>query len=451
MSLSHRQQHQLHRIEAGLLRSDPQLTAMLDVFGRLSAGEIMPAREQMPSRQHSIGQAAALIVKAITVVAEAIVLLLRVVLSLVIAPSARVTAAACRHLGPNAPAASGEPTADRTRPARTYHRWAPSPPVTPARPVRRQPGDRDGSQRRQANVRRRSWRPGRQHPASPALGSPLASRNHWGARRRSAGDEAVRRVTAAGRRGLRLRRRPPPPGNLTGRRGAALVQPILLAAGLNAAAAAGLADIAGFRAVYASITRIQWPWLGAVPAALAVSAVGYYLAYRSIYAAESGYQLSRRQLTAMVAVGFGGLFDTGGIRPDGLVLQAAGASRRDAVVRVTALAGLEQAVLALYACAAAITWLCLGRPGLPVDITLPWAVIPLPASAAAFWLASRCRTGWPGGSAGGPGSRYSSTRCCSSGRCLPVRSGTAARPGAWRCSGPATRWPPGRRWPRSAC
>ncbi len=36
MSLSHRQQHQLHRIETGLLRSDPQLTAMLGVFGRLS-------------------------------------------------------------------------------------------------------------------------------------------------------------------------------------------------------------------------------------------------------------------------------------------------------------------------------------------------------------------------------------------------------------------------------
>jgi hypothetical protein len=197
-------------------------------------------------------------------------------------------------------------------------------------------------------------------------------------------------VTAAGRRGPRLRRRPPP-GNLTGRRGAALVPPILLAAGLNAAAVAGLADIAGFRAVYTSLTRIQWPWLGAVPAALAVSAAGYYFAYRSIYAVEGGPELSRRQLTAMVAVGFGGLFDTGGIRPDGLVLQAAGASRRDAVVRVTALAGLEQAMLALYGCAAAITWLCLGRPGLPVDITLPWAVIPLPAFAAAFWLASRSR------------------------------------------------------------
>lgn len=75
---------------------------------------------------------------------------------------------------------------------------------------------------------------------------------------------------------------------------------------------AGLAGIAGFRAVYTSLTRIAWPWLGAVPAALAMSAIGYYFAYRGIYAAEGGYQLSRRQLTAVVAVGFSGLFDTGG-------------------------------------------------------------------------------------------------------------------------------------------
>jgi predicted acylesterase/phospholipase RssA len=45
------------------------------------------------------------------------------------------------------------------------------------------------------------------------------------------------------------------------------------------------------------------PGVGAVPASLATSAIGYYLAYRSIYAAEGGYKLSRRQLTAVVAAG----------------------------------------------------------------------------------------------------------------------------------------------------
>jgi hypothetical protein len=175
------------------------------------------------------------------------------------------------------------------------------------------------------------------------------------------------------------------------RRGAALALPILLAVALNVAAVAGLADIAGFGAVYTPLTRIQWPWLCAVVAALATSAIGYYLAYRRIYAAEGGYEPSRRHLTAMVAAGFNGLFSTGGIRPEGLVLQASGASRREALVRLTALTGMEQAILAVYGCAASIAWLCLGLPGIPVDFTLPWAVIPLPAFAAAFWLASRCR------------------------------------------------------------
>jgi len=117
--------------------------------------------------------------------------------------------------------------------------------------------------------------------------------------------------------------------------------------------------------VYTSLTRIQWPWLCVVPAALAMSAIGYYLAYRRIYAAEGGYTLSRRQLTAVVAAGFGGLFSTGRIRPDGLVLEASGASQRQAMIRLTTLSGMEQAMLALFGCAASIAFLCLGLPGVP--------------------------------------------------------------------------------------
>jgi hypothetical protein len=197
-------------------------------------------------------------------------------------------------------------------------------------------------------------------------------------------------VTAAGRRGPRLRWQSLS-GSLIDRRGAALAALILLAVGLNVAAVTGLADIAGFHAVYTSLTRIRWPWLCAVPAVLAMSAIGYYLAYRSIYAAAGGYELGRRRLTAVVAAGFSGLSSTGGIRPDALVLQASGATRRAAMVRVTTLTGMEQAMLALYGCAASIAWLSLGRPGVPIDFTLPWAVIPVPAFAAAFWLASRYR------------------------------------------------------------
>jgi hypothetical protein len=85
MSLNHRQLHRLYRIESALLRSDPQLAAMLAVFGRLSAGRHLPAWEQLATRQDRIRQAAALVVKAITILAAALSLLLNAVRALVTA------------------------------------------------------------------------------------------------------------------------------------------------------------------------------------------------------------------------------------------------------------------------------------------------------------------------------------------------------------------------------
>ena len=85
MSLSPHHQNQLHLIQAGLLRSDPQLAARLRIFGRLSAGQAMPAWEQVSSRHDRIRQAAAVIAETISVVAAAIFLFLRAVLALVAA------------------------------------------------------------------------------------------------------------------------------------------------------------------------------------------------------------------------------------------------------------------------------------------------------------------------------------------------------------------------------
>jgi hypothetical protein len=82
MSPSRHHQHQLHLIEVGLLRSDPQLAARLSVFGRLSAGQAMPAWEQVASRRDRIRQAAALIGETISILAAAIVVLLRAVTAL---------------------------------------------------------------------------------------------------------------------------------------------------------------------------------------------------------------------------------------------------------------------------------------------------------------------------------------------------------------------------------
>ena len=79
MSLNRR----LRRIESGLLRSDPQLAAMLVTFTRLAAGERMPAGEQFATRQDRVRQAAALIVKALTLLVAALALLLDAVRGLV--------------------------------------------------------------------------------------------------------------------------------------------------------------------------------------------------------------------------------------------------------------------------------------------------------------------------------------------------------------------------------
>jgi hypothetical protein len=88
MSRSHYHQRQLYRIESGLLRADPQLAAMLGIFGKLSAGQAMPSWEQVPTRRDRVRQAAALIVQAVTLAAAAIGLLLRAVLALVIVVAA---------------------------------------------------------------------------------------------------------------------------------------------------------------------------------------------------------------------------------------------------------------------------------------------------------------------------------------------------------------------------
>ena len=89
MGLSHHRQRQLHRIESGLLGADPQLAAMPGIFGKLSAGQVMPAWEQVPTRRDRVRQAAALTVQAVTLAAAAIGLLLSAILTLLIVAGAR--------------------------------------------------------------------------------------------------------------------------------------------------------------------------------------------------------------------------------------------------------------------------------------------------------------------------------------------------------------------------
>jgi hypothetical protein len=83
MSLNHRQQHQLYRIESGLRRSEPHLAAMLTVFDMLAAGQCLPDWEQVPSRRDRIGHATA---QAFAVLIATAIVLTSAVLALITAP-----------------------------------------------------------------------------------------------------------------------------------------------------------------------------------------------------------------------------------------------------------------------------------------------------------------------------------------------------------------------------
>jgi hypothetical protein len=109
MSLTHRERNQLYRIESGLLRSDPKLASMLSVFASLSAGQCMPAGEQVATWGHiatwltRIRQAAALIAEAITAMAAAFGLLayaVRTLLCALVGRRARRPQPARQQTGP---------------------------------------------------------------------------------------------------------------------------------------------------------------------------------------------------------------------------------------------------------------------------------------------------------------------------------------------------------------
>jgi hypothetical protein len=182
-------------------------------------------------------------------------------------------------------------------------------------------------------------------------------------------------------------------GHLLDRRGNAIGLLIVLAVLLELAAGTGLAYVAGFGAVQHILPHfwLDWDWLAGLAGALIVSFAGYYFAYEAVFSVEGGPKLSARKMRSIVAAGFGGFLSHGGPALDSYTLRAAGASEREASVRVSALAGLEHGVLAIGGTAAAIVVLATGRTAPPLDFTLPWAVIPVPGFLTGFWLAERYR------------------------------------------------------------
>ena len=140
MSLSHHHQRQLHRIETGLLRADPQLAAMLGIFGKLSAGQVMPSWEQVPTRRDRVRQAAALTVQAVALAAAAVGLLLSAILALVLIVVGTRHGPTCPHprarAHPPQPGSRRPPGSGRPEPTADEHQHGRSPGPDGPHPVR---------------------------------------------------------------------------------------------------------------------------------------------------------------------------------------------------------------------------------------------------------------------------------------------------------------------------
>jgi hypothetical protein len=167
---------------------------------------------------------------------------------------------------------------------------------------------------------------------------------------------------------------------------------LALEVGLYLAAAAGMAYVAGFATVDRTLQRVNWPWLVACLGFVPVAYVGYYLAYRSVFRLKNcSLAVDRPSRLAVVAAGFAGFLDHGGGTLDRVALEGAGASPRDAKVRVTMLSGLEHGVLAVPCVVAAAVLVGIGRTTPGASFTLPWIIGPVAGGAIGFWAIRRFR------------------------------------------------------------
>lgn len=173
------------------------------------------------------------------------------------------------------------------------------------------------------------------------------------------------------------------------RRAAQLVGLVLFAGGLDVAAAAGIAYVAGFSSVHRAWDHFAPIWLVPVAGCIVISFVGYYFAYQELYRAKRGPGLPARQMRAVVFAGFGGFFAHGGAAMDRYALEGAGTDEHDARTRVAALAGLEHGALGLIGTVAGVGALVMALSRPPFDFQYPWTIIPVPGMLFAFWLAHR--------------------------------------------------------------
>lgn len=177
----------------------------------------------------------------------------------------------------------------------------------------------------------------------------------------------------------------------------------LLAVGtvLAAGALLGIVVAVGEPAVARAWGHARWGWLVLAPIAVAVSHLGYSVAYREVADAEGKPDMAPDHALALVAAGFGVFNTRGGFALDELGLAEFGFGRREAKLRVLVLATLEYAVLAPAAFAAALAML-VGGLRTQAGLVPSWVIgVPAGAAVAVALMAIRRLSG-----GGFPGTRY---------------------------------------------
>jgi glycosyltransferase 2 family protein len=146
----------------------------------------------------------------------------------------------------------------------------------------------------------------------------------------------------------------------------------LAAIAIAAAVSALMAHAAGFRSVERVLSGIQLVWLAPLLGARLLSYVGYTAAHRTTLFPARSRQAPLRAELKTVAFGSAATSLEGGFSIDHRVMRGAGATPRQATIRVLNLGALELATLApaAWVCALAL----LDSAHVQQAVTLPWAI-----------------------------------------------------------------------------
>src|ERR1700678_1284219 len=111
---------------------------------------------------------------------------------------------------------------------------------------------------------------------------------------------------------------------------------VLLSIGgvLSVAALAGITWDARWTRVWSALVHADWPYILIAPVGVAVSHLGYTLAYRQVARTADGPDLTYKKAAALVTTGFGPLSPKGGFALDTQEFRKLGFTEEEAQLRV---------------------------------------------------------------------------------------------------------------------